>query len=63
MAPPPQGPQTVPQLFTEMQKAIQKQDFKNVVKYANMILHTKEGNHDQDALKAGFSFIHFHNFN
>ena len=54
MAPPPQGPQTVPQLFTEMQKAIQKQDVKNVVKYANMILHTKDGNHDQDALKARF---------
>lgn len=47
MAPPTQ---TVPQLFTEMQKSIQKQDFKNVVRCANLILHTKEGNHDQDAL-------------
>ena len=48
MAPPTQ---TVPQLFSEMQKSIQKQDFKNVVRCANLILHTKEGNHDLDALK------------
>jgi len=47
MAPPTQ-PQTVPQLFTEIQKSIQKQDYKNVVRCANLILHTKEGNHDLD---------------
>ena len=51
MAPAQPVVQTVPQMFSEVQKSISKQDYKNVVKLANKILHTKEGNHDMDALK------------
>ena len=42
---------TVPQLFTELQKAVSKEDHKSIVKFSNMILHTKEGHGDSDALQ------------
>ena len=45
------GDVTVPQLFTELQKSIQKGDQKSIIKFANMILHTKEGHADPDALQ------------
>ncbi|CAG5089238.1 Oidioi.mRNA.OKI2018_I69.PAR.g12142.t1.cds [Oikopleura dioica] len=51
MAPAQNTEQTVPQLFTELQKSIQKQDYESVIKVSNKILHTKEGYNDQDALR------------
>merc|ERR1711892_165436 len=45
------GDVTVPQLFTELQKSIQKGDQKSIIKFANMILRTKEGHADPDALQ------------
>lgn len=51
MAPAQQSEQTVPQLFTELQKSVQKQDYDSVIKVSNRILHTKEGYNDPDALR------------
>lgn len=51
MAPAQQSEQTVPQLFTELQKSVQKQDYDSVIKVSNRILHTKEGFNDPDALR------------
>ena len=37
----PDSQLTLPQLFTELQKNISKQELKGIIKYSNMILHTK----------------------
>ena len=47
----PDSQLTLPQLFTELQMNINKQDLKGIVKYSNMILHTKGGQNDVDALR------------
>ena len=47
----PESQLTLPQLFTELQKFVHKNDLKNVVKFSNLILHAKGGQNDVDALK------------
>ena len=52
MPPPvPESQLTLPQLFTELQKFVHKNDLKNIVKFSNLILHAKGGQNDVDALK------------
>ena len=47
----PESQLTLPQLFTELQKFVHKNDLKNIVKFSNLILHAKGGQNDVDALK------------
>ena len=47
----PESQLTLPQLFTELQKFVNKNDLKNIVKFSNLILHAKGGQNDVDALK------------
>ena len=56
MAPPvPESQLTLPQLFTELQKYVHKSDFKNIVKFSNLILHAK--GRDYSSLNMRFAYI------